>query len=540
MNRCAVYARFSSDNQKDSSIEDQLRNCRNYAAKHDLTIDPDLVFKDEAISGSISNARPGYQALMKAAEESRVNAILVDSLDRISRDQEELHRIHKRLKFKDVTLIGVTDGYNGADKLAKVNLTVKGLMSEMFIDDLRDKTRRGLEGVFLNKRSPGGAPYGYRSVPIFDPVKTDSYGRPIMIGARKEIDPEKAEVVRKIFHMFMEGYSTKKIAHHLNELGIPSPRNNKGGWSFSTICGDRKKAVGIFNNPIYIGRPCWNRTEWLKNPVTERRVYKKRSQEEWIHVEIPELRIISDELWLAAKERREKAAKQKPFCKPLYPKYLLSGLLTCSVCGCSYIMQRKEFYYCSGHLNRGNAICTVDEHVRRSSVESTVIEAIATKLLDKTTLLKFIRKVEELVEERYSGATSRRKLLENSLRNAIKEKENILNAIKLGVVTPGTKEALLQAEAQVKNVEDELARSISRPQITIFDIAKRVKEKMQKLDNLWKSKPIEAREELRTMVDRIVIERGNGGTWLHIHGKWDPLIPLGPGLVDMFGCGGRI
>lgn len=86
--RVAIYARYSSENQSEKSIDDQVRVCKNYATEHDFTVDDKHIYVDEALSGSIIN-RPGLQALEKAAESKEFEAVIVDDLSRLSRSNHQ-------------------------------------------------------------------------------------------------------------------------------------------------------------------------------------------------------------------------------------------------------------------------------------------------------------------------------------------------------------------------------------------------------------------------------------------------------------------
>ncbi len=524
MNRYAIYARFSSEHQRESSIEDQIRNCSKYAERQGWIASDALVFTDAAISGSISNARPGYQALIKAIDGKEIDTILVDSLDRLSRDQEELHHIHKRLKYNRITLIGVTDGYNGSDKMAKVNLTVKGLMAEMFLDDLKEKTRRGLEGCFLKGYAAGGKVYGYRSVPIQDATKLDAYGRPVIVGSKKEADFQESEVVLKVFHMYVEGFSPKQIAHHLNELRIPSPMGKSGGWSFSTICGDPKKACGILQNPIYIGKPIWNRSEKMKNPITEKRTYRMRPREEWIQVEVPELRIVSDELWNAARAREARRANQGPFYKQTIPKFLLSGLVKCGTCDRGYVVHRKNKLYCSAHLNMGNPVCRESRGISQNKLEATVIEALKERFLAKDYIEAVIDRVEKKLRARMKEAISQLPSVQRELKKAIQERDNLVKAIKAGIITSSTKNTLLAVEEKIRVIENQLS-SARIPQFDFSSIPERIEKYIKGIEELWHNKPIQAREQMQRLVKCVIVEDPSGDAQVRIKGSVAQFLP---------------
>ena len=200
--RVALYARYSSEGQREASIEDQYRNCETYADRQtgwQIT----HRYQDKAISGSQNaHGRPGYKQMLADALEKCFDVLLVDDFSRLSRDQVETETARRRLVHWGVRLIGVSDGIDTAAKGHKMLSGFKGIMNEVFLDDLRDKTRRGMVGQVLKGYHGGGRSYGYRLMPEYDPSKKDPYGQPVRIGTRLEIDPEQATWVRWIFEQY--------------------------------------------------------------------------------------------------------------------------------------------------------------------------------------------------------------------------------------------------------------------------------------------------------------------------------------------------
>ena len=116
------------------------------------------------------------------------------------------------------------------------------------------------------------------------------------------INSEEAEVVRRIFRDYVVGKSAKRIAVELNRDCIAAPGG--GDWGFSTINGNTKRGNGILNNEMYIGRIVWNQQRFIKDPETGKRQARQNPAAEWIIQEVPELRIVDDGLWNAAKARQ--------------------------------------------------------------------------------------------------------------------------------------------------------------------------------------------------------------------------------------------
>ncbi|MAY36694.1 MAG: resolvase, partial [Spongiibacteraceae bacterium] len=134
----AIYARYSTDMQSQASIEDQVRLCTERAEREGWTIVQ--IYTDHGLSGA-SMMRPGIQALMQDAQSGKFDIVLAEALDRLSRDQEDIAGIHKRLSFANVQMVTLSEG-----EISHLHIGLKGTMNALFLKDLADKTRRGLRG----------------------------------------------------------------------------------------------------------------------------------------------------------------------------------------------------------------------------------------------------------------------------------------------------------------------------------------------------------------------------------------------------------
>ena len=146
--KVAIYARYSSENQSEKSIDDQVRVCQRYIENNDLVFDEKQIYTDEAISGSVLN-RPGLQALEKAIENKEVEAIAVDDLSRLSRSNHQMLTLVNKFNFYQIKIISVSDGIVTDDDNSKPGIHIRGLINELYLDDLKKKTMRGLEGQKL-------------------------------------------------------------------------------------------------------------------------------------------------------------------------------------------------------------------------------------------------------------------------------------------------------------------------------------------------------------------------------------------------------
>src|SRR6266403_5842482 len=215
MTRVALYARYSSDNQRDASIEDQLRICREKAKRENWTVVS--TYKDAGISGASMILRPGIQTLLQDAQRQQFDVVLAEALDRISRDQADVATLFKHLRFAGVPIITLAEG-----EISELHVGLKGTMNALFLKDLAAKTHRGLEGRVRAGRSGGGLCYGYDVV-----REQDARGEQIHGG--RIIDEAEAEIVRRIFREFATGKAPRAIARGLNADRLAGPRGRP--WS---------------------------------------------------------------------------------------------------------------------------------------------------------------------------------------------------------------------------------------------------------------------------------------------------------------------
>ena len=205
--RVALYARYSSDNQRDASIADQLRVCRAYAERQGWTTCEE--YTDHAVSGA-TLLRAGFQALMRDALNRRFDVVLAESLDRFSRDQENTAGLFKRLTFAGVNIVHARRRRHHTPAHR-----VQGNDERPVPEGLADKTHRGLRGRVEGGKSAGGLCYGYRVVKSLS-------GGTVTTGER-EIEPAEAAIVERIFQEFVAGIAPKAIARRLNRDGIAGP-----------------------------------------------------------------------------------------------------------------------------------------------------------------------------------------------------------------------------------------------------------------------------------------------------------------------------
>lgn len=440
-----IYARYSSDLQRDASLEDQIRLCRariEYEGWQYLH-----AYTDRAISGA-SALRPAYQSLIEDARRVHFGIVVAEALDRLSRDQEDIAGLFKRLRFAGVRLFTLSEG-----EISELHVGLKGTMNALFLKDLADKTRRGLEGRVREGRSGGGLCFGYDVV-----HERDARGDPIRGG--RAINDSQAAVVCRIFAEFAAGKSPRRIAIDLNREGIsPGPRG--GEWDASTINGNVPRGTGILNNELYIGRIVWNRLRYSKDPETGKRISRLNEPDCWIAQNVPELRVVHQDLWDAVKERQQTFkrdtrpdVREKPFWARQRPRYLMTGLAKCGACGSSYVKISANLFGCAAARNRGT--CGDRLSIRVEALENMILDGLRTQLLEpelfKVFCDEFHREVNRLRSDENAAIATKRGELDHVDRRIcrivtlITDDDAPVRALKQELITLEARQLALQQQ----------------------------------------------------------------------------------------------
>lgn len=512
--RALIYARYSTTLQSGASIDDQVRICRERATREGWDVAG--VFSDAAISGGVRD-RPGLNQLLEAIAAGDV--VLAESIDRLSRDLEDMASIFKRVKFAGARIVTLSDGDVGI-----LHTGLKGTMAQLFREDLADKTRRGQTGRVLAGFNPGGCAYGYRRVARFD-----DRGEPIH--GLREIVPDEAAVVQRIFAEFVDGRSPREIAKRLNADGVPSPSGGK--WSAASINGDRVRGNGILQNDLYRGVLVFNRTVRTYDPETRRKRIRVRPAEQWTVRPAPELRIVDDRLWEAVSARRARfdgtrAEQQRR------PKRLLSGLVECGCCGGRYIVIGAEKWGCGNRRQRGD--CSNGRTIQTHILEGRVLAGLQEQLLAPDVVAGVLREYHLAGAARQVEGEKERRRAERRLEAARQKVERLLRA-----VTDGGSEfveirdALARARTEVEAATQAIADAGASSVIALHPgIAEEYRRNVADLRSLLNGPEEESRlaaRQVRALIDRVVVSpvEGRPGTSIALEGRLDALLNLAGG-----------
>lgn len=512
MTRAALYARYSTDKQSESSVEDQLRVCHRLSERHGFAVV--ARFSDAAISGGTTR-RPGYQSMLAAARRREFEVIVAEDASRLWRALAE--QAPRLAELADLGIAVVTQDLDTRHESAGILGPVSGAMAEQYRREIGRRTRRGLEGLARDGKSAGGRAYGY--------ISATASGT-----GQREIDPDQARIVGRIFQEYADGASPVSIAAGLNRDGIPSPGSSwarvsrrKAGWLASAIVGDQVRGVGILLNPLYRGTVIWNRCSWKRSASDSHRrrpVVNPRS--EWIELQDERLRIVDDALWRRVQARirrqsekvgaRVKAGlSRRGAAAGREPQHLFSGWLICGLCGSRFTMVNRRSYACASHVN-GRA-CSNTISVRRDVVESRLLAGVRGTLEQPEVVEEFERRVRKALAARASAPRDTKRA--DILRHEI---DNLVQAIAQGGLknSPALGRRLRELEDELAGLQAATIRTVT-PAIAraVPDIRARFSRMLDALPEVLSRDPPRAREWLRQYLSpEIVLRPAAAGSYL--------------------------
>jgi site-specific DNA recombinase len=355
--RVAVYARFSTDGQKITSIDDQIRTCTEAAAKQGLVVSASLIFSDDAMTGAAhgTHRREQYHALREAIRGGQVDVIICDQQCRLARSAKESLAFFDELKAYGVRLL-TADGFDSEQPTAQLLFGIKSVFSEFFLDETRHRVRRGMYGEFERGAMVTAVPYGYR----VDVVRSEASGHCHWL-----VHPDEAEVVRQVFQQRKSGMSFNQIAAILNTKGTPTPGKGKKTARYWRSSGIWR----MLQNPIYKGLYCVNFSS------------EKPGESQLNQRLIGELALVSVADWDACQKLGKgsystavTALKKSHSLRGNYGggKHFLAGVLQCGVCGVGLSCHHAK-------TDAGSMHCAQCEHATVTGISGRQPQYVSVK-----------------------------------------------------------------------------------------------------------------------------------------------------------------
>jgi len=422
--KAVIYARFSSDRQREESIEGQIRECTEYANRNDIIIVGSYV--DRALSASKeTEKRLDFLRMVQDSSKHLFDVVLVWKLDRFSRDRYDAAHYKHLLKKNGVKVISATEHIADGPEGIILESMLEG-MAEYYSAELSEKIHRGQkENALKGRNNGGGVPLGYLI------NKKDQH---------LEVDPLTAPIVREIFRRYADGDTLRDIANDLNKRGVKTSSGKP--FTYSTF-------GHLLKNRKYIG------------------------EYQYQNVVIPDgvPAIVDQDMFNRVQVRRGKN-KRAPAAAKADEPYLLTTKLFCGKCarmmagesGTS-VTGRTYYYYKCGNAKRKKG-CT-KKAVKKNWIENLVVQQTMNVVMDADLLNRIAEKLVTLQgEESYDL-----KLLEKQLAEAEKGVGNMLNAIQAGIITASTKQRLTELEETKSQLEQQIIQEkIKKPVLTLEQI----------------------------------------------------------------------
>lgn len=413
--KAAIYARYSSDNQREESIEAQIRAINDFAKKEHIQIIKN--YADEARS-AMTDDRPQFLKMIKESELGLFDTLIVHKLDRFSRNRYDSAFYKKKLKDNGVKLISVLERLDDSPESIILESVLEG-MAEYYSVNLSREVMKGMKETALECKHNGGLP------PLGYDVDKDKH---------YIINEHEAKAVKLIYSMYATGIGYSSILDKLNTLGYKTKTSKHFG---------KNSLYTILTNEKYTGTYIFNKSS--KKTNGKRNSHKFKPKNEIIKIKNGMPRIISDALWDKVKEKmmKNKYAKGSNTAKSIY---LLTGKIKCGSCGYAMIGHRKhcgrnkslyEYYECSGR--KRTRTCNM-KSINKNFIEKLTIDYLYKTLLSKDAIKIAAKNILDFTAEQTKTIEADLTIYRGELKEVESQISNIVDAIADGFYNSELKE----------------------------------------------------------------------------------------------------
>lgn len=427
MRKAAIYARYSSENQRDESIDAQICAIQDYAKRNDIVIVKTYV--DRAKSATTAE-RPSFQEMIKMSETGLFDTIIVHKLDRFARSKYDSAIYKQKLKVNNVRLVSVTENLDGTPESIILESVLEA-MAEYYSKNL---AREIMKGTMENAKKTdhcGGIP----------PLGFDIVDKKLVINERE------AEAVRLIFEMYAKGKGYTEIINTLNYKGYRTKRGNPFG---------KNSLFEILRNEKYMGVYTYNKSSHKSVKGTYNR-HEYKNDDEVIRIKDGCPHIVSDELFRCVEERRIEN-KQISDKNRDRQKYLLSGLVFCGKCGSPmHANRRKKDCQLTFRCNRKvqNIDCTAKE-INMAYLEAYVLDELQRNIFSFSRVNAIMKLIEDYTNSLDSEAEECANEIQAELKEIQKSQNNIIRAIEQGAFKEHFASRLTELREQEENIKARL------------------------------------------------------------------------------------
>jgi site-specific DNA recombinase len=439
--------------------------------------------------------------------------VLFDDTSRLSRNLADVLVFEELMRHYGIKVCFVSQKLDSAEENFGLLLTVHGMVDAQYVVRLAKKVHSAQKGRVLDGYNAGSWPYGYRSLVVENTGSPEAIGRATTKGTMLEVIDSEANVIRRIFHLFADGYSMFKVCVMLNVEKIPSPRNSRSGKRSAEWGRDAVKR--ILHNEKYRGQNVWNKSIQLEHPQTGQITKQFKPAHEHVRVSAPHLRIVSDELWDRVEARLKHLAENQNarllggYNRSTNKQYLYSGMLFCGICGSRMIMGGKVgmgLYLCPNH--RQNRGCTNGLSIREDRAAAQITDLLTNQLFAPEVLSHLVSAVYEELKEYWktqSQPTPGEGIpeLQRALRDCSQKVDNLIDVIE-NTGAQGLTVRLTMHQFEKKRIEDKLnsLKGTRKVNVTADELQAAVRENVANLLEVLKAEVPLARTILQQHVRR--------------------------------------
>ena len=475
--KAASYCRYSSDNQREESIQAQSRAIKEYANKEKIQIVK--IYTDEARSATTDN-RPGFLQMIKDSEMRIFDLVLVHKLDRFARNRYDSAFYKRELKQNGVKLKSVLENLDDSPESIILESVLEG-MNEYYSANLSREVMKGMKETALQCKHTGGKPpLGY------DVAKDKTY----------VINEQEARAVKLMYELHAEGKGYTIICDTLNNQGY----RTQTGRLFS-----RTSIYNILINEKYKGVYVFNRTESKING--KRNHSKSKEESEIIRIKDGMPEIVNEDLWNKVNDLMKSRKKGTNSAKE---NYLLSGLIICGKCSGSMVGNRrkagrnKRMYKTYEYSTRKRAKGCDMKAVNKEYVEKLVIDQLVKDIFSPAAINKIVKDMSEYTKKQTNVISKDIKVLNDELTGIETEIGNIVNAIASGMFHASMKEKMDLLETRKSIIQTRIAEA--KLQLDIHIPSEEVIRNYLEKDSDIKNKSLDDQKKtIQTFISKVAV-----------------------------------
>ena len=482
--KAVIYARFSSENQRDESIDAQIRAIQEYAKRNNIEIIE--IYTDRARSAT-SDKRPDFQRMVKDSEKENFDMVIVHKLDRFSRDKYDSVYYKKRLLKNGVKVVSVTEQLDDSPESVILESVLEG-MADYYSKNLAREAMKGMKETAYKCQHTGGTPpLGY---------DVDKETRKYII------NPNEAEAVKLIFEKYLQGHTVMSIVNELNERG----HRTKKGVLFGT-----NSIRSIIKNEKYCGTFVFNKSA-SKDAFGRRNGSKTKDDKDIIRIKGGVPAIVTEDDYNRAQSLMESKRNGRGGRQKAKEIYLLSGIIKCKCGHAMYGNRRKPkgkplyvSYRCGARHKKGASSECKTPEIRKEYIEDYVLTELENFLVNDETASSIVDRVNKYVDQENHVYREKLSYIENEIATIDGQIENIIKAIMDGFSQGEFKaklEDLKKEKTRLKLEKNKYSKEVSAPKIDVEVI----RDKLNNLTGYVKTRNLpECRKLIKDFVKEVIV-----------------------------------